>query len=302
MCNDFGNHIPYDDYLRAFSQIRIPVRLPKAAPNLEPRDDIWPTDTAPIIRQTEDGHEFTQLRWGFPPAKPKGAPIINFRSEGRKFLKGRCLVPASHFYEFTGTKSPKTKWRFTKTGEEWFCFAGLWRPLPDGSGLASGVIGGPQDTTAWSFASNYQHTFSSNLLNEVRVGDTRRTVSRSAAQLSSSAGAALSIPGIPSNAQFPNTLPTFLIAGYQQLGSPVNTASDFNTSVTEVADSLTWLTGRHTIKMGLDWRWERLNVIQPPSPTGFSTKLVILEFFRFTAPNRPGGCTVVTVASVFWVR
>src|SRR5437870_8466454 len=25
MCNDFGNHIPYSDYLAAFSQTRIPV-------------------------------------------------------------------------------------------------------------------------------------------------------------------------------------------------------------------------------------------------------------------------------------
>jgi hypothetical protein len=96
MCNDYGNHIPYDDYLRAFSQTRIPVRWPKAAPNLEPRDDIWPTDTAPVIRQTDEGVEFTQLRWGFPPARPKGPPVINFRSEGRRFPKGRCLVPASH--------------------------------------------------------------------------------------------------------------------------------------------------------------------------------------------------------------
>jgi len=140
-------------------------------------------------------------------------------------------------------------------------------PLPDGSGATTGTPG-PQATTAWAFASNYQHTFSANVLNEVRIGDTRRTVGRTAARLSTSAGAALSIPGIPSNAQFPDTLPTFLIGGYQQLGSPPNTASNFNTSVSEVADSLTWLKGRHTIKMGLDWRWERLDVIQPPSPTG----------------------------------
>jgi putative SOS response-associated peptidase YedK len=72
------------------------------------------------------------LRWGFPPSKPKGAPIINFRSENRRFPVGRCLIPASHFFEFTGSKSPKTKWKFTKTGEHWFCFAGLWRPMPDG--------------------------------------------------------------------------------------------------------------------------------------------------------------------------
>lgn len=41
-------------------------------------------------------------------------------------------MPASFFYEFTGSKSPKTEWRFTKVAEPWFCFAGLWRPTPDG--------------------------------------------------------------------------------------------------------------------------------------------------------------------------
>jgi hypothetical protein len=140
-------------------------------------------------------------------------------------------------------------------------------PLPEGSGVTSGTLG-PQDTTAWAFASSYQHTFSSDLLNELRVGDTRRTVGRTATELAVSAGTALGIPGIPASAKFPNTLPTFLIGGYQQLGSPPNTASNFNTSVSEVGDSMTWLKGRHTFKMGLDWRWERLNVIQPPSPTG----------------------------------
>jgi hypothetical protein len=43
VCNDFGNNVPYSDYLAAFSQIRAPVVFPKAAPNLESRDDIWPT-------------------------------------------------------------------------------------------------------------------------------------------------------------------------------------------------------------------------------------------------------------------
>ena len=143
-------------------------------------------------------------------------------------------------------------------------------PLTDGSGVTTGTLG-PQDTTAWAFASNYQHTFSVNVLNELRIGDTRRTVGRTAAQLRGSAGAALGIPGIPSTATFPDTLPTFLIGGYQQLGSPQNTASNFNTSVSEVADALTWPRGRHTLKMGLDWRWERLKVTQPPFPTGSFT-------------------------------
>jgi putative SOS response-associated peptidase YedK len=115
MCNDYGNQVPYSAYLEAFSPLKIRISTPGGAPNLEPRDDICPTDVAPIIRAKEDGAELIQLRWGFPPGRPKGPPIINMRSEKRRFPRGRCLVPVSH------------KWRFTKVGEDWFCIAGLWR-------------------------------------------------------------------------------------------------------------------------------------------------------------------------------
>ena len=109
MCNDFGNHVPYSAYLEAFSQIRALIVFPTAPPNLEPREDIWPTEPAPVFRRREDGVELVRLCWGFPPARPKGAPVVNFRSEGRRFPKGRCLIPASHFFEFTGAKPPKVE-------------------------------------------------------------------------------------------------------------------------------------------------------------------------------------------------
>ena len=143
-------------------------------------------------------------------------------------------------------------------------------PLPEGSGVTTGTLG-PQDTTSWSFASSYRRVLSSTAFNELRVGDTRRAVGRAAAALEGAASTVLALPGIPSSARFPNTLPTFQIAGYQQLGSPANTASDFNTGVTEIADSLSWTKGRHAFKIGADLRWQRLNVIQPPSPTGSFT-------------------------------
>jgi putative SOS response-associated peptidase YedK len=92
VCNDFGNNVPYSAYLEAFSQIRAPVVFPKAALNLEPRDDIWPTETAPVIRRREEGVELVQLRWGFPAARPKGAPVINFRSEAWSFSGRHSLV------------------------------------------------------------------------------------------------------------------------------------------------------------------------------------------------------------------
>jgi putative SOS response-associated peptidase YedK len=128
MCNDYGHKVPYDRLLQQFETLRVPILFPRGAPNLEPLEDIRPTDKAPIIKGLEGGGgEFAELRWGFPPARPKAGPVINFRSDGRRFQQGRCLVPASHFFEFTGTKYPKTKWRFTVKGRDWFCMAGLWR-------------------------------------------------------------------------------------------------------------------------------------------------------------------------------
>jgi putative SOS response-associated peptidase YedK len=98
MRNDYGNHIPYSDYLAAFSQTRIRVKWSNATPNLDPRKDVWPTDKAPVVRRLEDGtNESAELRWGFPPARPKGSPVISLHSEGRRFSVDRCLAPASHF-------------------------------------------------------------------------------------------------------------------------------------------------------------------------------------------------------------
>jgi putative SOS response-associated peptidase YedK len=75
------------------------------------------------------------MRWGFVNDAPKAGPVTNFRSEGRRFAngddRGRCLIPATAFYEFTGNRSPKTRWRFTAAGQPWFCLAGLWRRHPE---------------------------------------------------------------------------------------------------------------------------------------------------------------------------
>ncbi len=129
MCNDYGNHVAYAEYAEAFRQLGMPIRAPTAAPNLEPRDDIWPTEIAPVFRRFEDGVELAQLRWGFEPPKPKARAVINFRSEARSFAASRrCLVPASLFFEFKGAKAPKAKFKFTLTDGGWFCFAGLWTP------------------------------------------------------------------------------------------------------------------------------------------------------------------------------
>src|SRR5258705_1996017 len=140
-------------------------------------------------------------------------------------------------------------------------------PLPDGSGNITSGITGPTDTRALSLAGNYVHVFNSRLLNELRIGYKRRKIERQATQLDSAPSQSLGLPSIPTNGAFQNTLPTFAIGGLQQLGPSANTASDFRTDVTQVFDALSSQHGRHSLKFGIDWRWERLDVIQPPSPT-----------------------------------
>lgn len=137
MCNDFGNHVAYAEYAEALRHLGLPIVSPSAAPNLEPKEDIWPSEVATVFRRQGEGVERARLGWGFEPSNPKRRTVINFRSDGRSFANSRrCLVPASHFFEFKGLKAPKSKFKFTLRDEPWFCFAGLWSPGAPGKGEA----------------------------------------------------------------------------------------------------------------------------------------------------------------------
>jgi putative SOS response-associated peptidase YedK len=125
MCNEYRFRESLDKLAEEFSRLSLPLVWTGGAPNLEPRDSIRPTDPAPVILGRDGGAQLHQLRWGFP--RPKGGPVINFRSEGRSFPSGRCLIPASGFYEFTGDRPPKSKWLFTTPDDALFCIAGLMR-------------------------------------------------------------------------------------------------------------------------------------------------------------------------------
>jgi putative SOS response-associated peptidase YedK len=125
MCNEYRFKQSLDRLAEEFGALRLPIHWAGGAPNLEPRDSIRPTDPAPILVGSPEGAELKQLRWGFLQAK--GGPLINFRSDGRRFPAGRCLIPADGFYEFTGPKAPKSKWLFTATDNDLFCIAGFVR-------------------------------------------------------------------------------------------------------------------------------------------------------------------------------
>ncbi|GAA3890042.1 SOS response-associated peptidase [Sphingomonas limnosediminicola] len=141
MCNEYQRYVPLGIISEQFSQIRIPLRFPEGLPNLAPTS-IRIGEVGTIVRpsSSEPGAvELVQRPWSW--RGPTGKPVFNFRSEGREFKRGRCLIVADGFFEFTddpdaqAKRAKKKKWLFTKNDEPWFCIAGLWR-TDDKSGEA----------------------------------------------------------------------------------------------------------------------------------------------------------------------
>src|SRR3954465_11444498 len=135
MCNLYTQNKAPDEIAALFRERQMPLRFPEGVPNLQARD-ICITDPAPIVRMAAGGEAAFALvirRWSWPG--PGGRPVYNFRSDGREFATGRCLIIADGFYEFTepaeSGKKRKDKWLFTRAGEPWFCIAGIWRAAPD---------------------------------------------------------------------------------------------------------------------------------------------------------------------------
>ena len=63
MCNRYGYLAPVSRLVDAFSEVNIPLRFEGGAlPNLEPREHIRPTNTAPIIRPLDPAmHRFSKV-------------------------------------------------------------------------------------------------------------------------------------------------------------------------------------------------------------------------------------------------
>ncbi len=133
MCNDYEQHVKYAEYQRALAA------LERAASAEDERaliaaDDIRIGDTGPVLRAKGNGVELVPMRFGFPPPRTKASPVFNFKSDGRSFGESRrCVVVLSAFFEFTGTKYPKTKHRFVLADSPVMGIAGLWSEDKDGA-------------------------------------------------------------------------------------------------------------------------------------------------------------------------
>lgn len=131
MCNLYTQTKSVDEIASLFRELQIPLTFPEGAPNLIARD-IAITDSGPIVRASETGHELLVRRWSWPG--PGGKPVYNFRSDGRSFGSGRCLILTDGFYEFTAAADPKQRrkdrWKFSFANDEPMAIAGIVRTTP----------------------------------------------------------------------------------------------------------------------------------------------------------------------------
>jgi putative SOS response-associated peptidase YedK len=133
MCNLYTQSKSPDEIARIFREQQMMLRFPEGIPNLEPRD-IRITDPGPIVRTSgpDDGFDLVVRRWSWPGQG--GKPVFNFRSDGREFATGRCLIIADGFYEFTTPADPKQKrkdrWVFSRPDQQMLGIAGLLRDAP----------------------------------------------------------------------------------------------------------------------------------------------------------------------------
>jgi putative SOS response-associated peptidase YedK len=130
----------------------------------EERDDIRPTDTAPVV--TGDGR-LRLLAWGLP-SKRDGKPLINARAESltnrptfRMLVENRCLVPATAYFEWRRDGRARFRNRIAAADGSPFAFAGLFNdtfftivtcaPGPDVRPIHDRmpVILGEADEAAW---------------------------------------------------------------------------------------------------------------------------------------------------------
>ena len=101
-------------------------------------EECFPGQNLPVIRQTEAGRELTLMRWGLIPhwskTEKQKYSTINARSETildkptyrNSFLHKRCIIPATGFFEWSGSKGNKRKYYISDGNNSLMAFAGLW--------------------------------------------------------------------------------------------------------------------------------------------------------------------------------
>lgn len=133
MCGRYMITTPLEAVARLFA----PESVPRF--NQPPRYNVAPTQSAPVVRNTQTGgRELVLLRWGLVPRWAKdlrtGARAINARGESVRtkpifreaFAMRRCVVPADGYFEWRNVAGAKWPEMVTRADGALMALAAIW--------------------------------------------------------------------------------------------------------------------------------------------------------------------------------
>jgi hypothetical protein len=112
------------------------------------------------------------------------------------------------------------------------------------------------------------HTFSPTFINDLRYGFNRiYYISNSPSYGQKLPPPGLRIPGVPDN-PLVNGLTLLQPSGYRRLGEPGFTPTTVISESFQLNDTISWIHGKHMIKVGPQFRWDQFNMEQIAQPRG----------------------------------
>ncbi|MGC2183322.1 MAG: carboxypeptidase regulatory-like domain-containing protein [Terriglobales bacterium] len=127
------------------------------------------------------------------------------------------------------------------------------------------------NSRAQHFGLGFTHTFSPQLLNDLHGGYFRYAINALPFNFGNSIGTdQLGIPNANRTTD-PNStgLTNIDIAGFTPLGDSLYLPEHAFENIYQIADTLTWIRGRHSLKFGIDFRRQQRNFYQVTAPRGF---------------------------------
>ena len=149
-----------------------------------------------------------------------------------------------------------------------FADRALYEPFTGPSFALIPGYGDNVPTRSQNVMASETHAFSSNLLNDFRMGLDRVSSGVYQQDMGVSANAAVGLPQVSANPR-DTGLSLINITGYSPIGDEYNNPQHSATTVYQVTDTVSISRGGHLLKAGVDFRWLRQNAYRDELAMGY---------------------------------
>jgi len=144
----------------------------------------------------------------------------------------------------------------------------LFEPFSGSSGVVVPGYGNDVPRRAQNAVVSHTHTFTPNLLNELRLGFNRISAGVFQQNIDNNLNKQVGLPTISSNTRDAG-LTQIQILGFSTLGDEPHNPQHSATSIYQLSENVTWSRGKHIFKAGLDLRHLQQNAFRDEESRGF---------------------------------